>query len=160
MNAGRILVALALVGVASTATAQPVTQDVTIAVNAVSQIAVTGGAQSLTISTATAGSPLTSASVTVSWAVTTNQLDQKVSASLDQNLPAGVTLSAQLEAPTAGGLSTGPNPLSTTASDLVTGISTLAEGGLDLTYTLSATLAAGTVASQTRTVTYTITAGP
>lgn len=160
MNAGRILVGLALVGVASTATAQPVTQDVTIAVNAVSQIAVTGGAQSLTISTATAGSALTNASATVSWAVTTNQTNQKVTASVDQNLPAGVTLSAQLEAPSAGGLSTGPNPLSTTASDLVTGMSTLAESGLDLIYTLSATLAAGTVASTTRTVTYTITAGP
>ena len=159
MNAGRILAGLALLTTASTASAQ-VTQDVTIAVNAISQIAVTGGAQSLTISTATAGSPLTNASATVSWAVTTNQLNQKVSASVDQALPAGVTLSVQLEAPTAGGLSTGPNPLSTTAADLVTGISTLAESGLDLTYTLAATLAAGTVASTTRTVTYTITAGP
>ena len=159
MNAGRILIGLALVGMASTASAQPVTQDVTIAVNAVSQIAVTGGAQSLTISTATAGSALTNASATVSWAVTTNQANQKVTASLDQNLPAGVTLSAQMEAP-AGGTSYGPNPLSTTAADLVGSISTVAESGMDLIYTLSATLAAGTVASTTRTVTYTITAGP
>lgn len=159
MNAGRILAALAMMTVASTASAQ-VTQDVTIAVNAISQIAVTGGAQSLTISTATAGSNPTSASVTVSWAVTTNQANQKVTASIDQAMPANVTLFAQLEAPTAGGLSTGPNPLSTTASDLVTGMSTLAESGLDLIYTLSATPAAGVVASTTRTVTYTITAGP
>src|SRR5688572_13512779 len=159
MNAGRILAGLALLTVASSASAQN-TQVVNIAVNAISQVAVTGGPQSLTVSTATAGSPLTSASVTVSWAVTTNQTNQKVSASIDQNLPAGITLSAQLEAPSAGGLSTGPNPLSTAASDLVTGISTLAEAGLDLTYELSATLAAGTLASTSRTVTYTITAGP
>ena len=159
MNAGRILAALAIMTVASTASAQ-VTQDVTIAVNAISQIAVTGGAQSLTISTATAGSNPTSASVTVSWAVTTNQSNQKVSASIDAAMPAGVTLTAQMETPSAGGLSTGPNPLSTSSVDLVTGISTLAESGLDLIYVLSATPAAGVVASTTRTVTYTITAGP
>ena len=159
MNAGRILVALALVGVASTATAQPVTQVVNIEVNAISQIAVTGGDQTLTISTATAGSPLTNASATVSWAVTTNQLNQKISASLDANLPAGLVLTAQAEAPASGGLSTGPNVLTTTASDLVTGISTTAEGGLDLTYELSASLTLGVV-SESRLVTYTITAGP
>lgn len=159
MNAGRILAALAIMTVASTASAQ-VTQDVTIAVNAISQIAVTGGAQSLTISTATAGSNPTNASVTVSWAVTTNQSNQKVSASIDAAMPAGVTLTAQMETPSAGGLSTGPNPLSTSSVDLVTGISTLAESGLDLIYVLSATPAAGVVASTTRTVTYTITAGP
>ena len=107
---------------------------------------------------APAGTP-TSASAVVSWAVTTNQSNQKVTASVDQALPAGVTLSAQLEAP-PGGLSTGPNPLSTSSSDLVTGISTLAASGLELTYTLAATPAAGVVASTTRTVTYTITAGP
>lgn len=159
MNAGRILAGLALLTIASSASAQN-TQVVTLAVNAISQVAVTGGPQSLTISTAAAGSPLTAASVTVSWAVTTNQTNQKVSASIDQNLPAGFALSAQLEAPSAGGLSTGPNALSTSAVDLVTGISTLAEAGLDLTYELSATLAAGTLASTSRTVTYTITAGP
>ncbi|MGH7637551.1 MAG: hypothetical protein ACREOK_07855 [Gemmatimonadaceae bacterium] len=158
MNAGRILAALAMMTVASTASAQ-VTQDVTIAVNAISQIAVTGGAQSLTISTATAGSNPTDASVTLSWAVTTNQTNQKITASIDAAMPANVTLRAQLEAP-AGGTSFGPNPLSTSSVDLVGNISTLAESGLDLIYTLSATPAAGVVASTTRTVTYTITAGP
>ena len=158
MNAGRILAGLAMMTVASTASAQ-VTQDVTIAVNAISQIAVTGGAQSLTISTATAGSPTMSTSTTVSWAVTTNQANQKVTASVDQALPAGVTLFAQMEAP-AGGASFGPNALSTSSVDLVGSISTLAESGLDLIYTLSALPTAGVVASTTRTVTYTITAGP
>lgn len=156
---GRILAGLAMIGVASTASAQT-TQDVTIAVNAVSQIAISGGAQSLTINTATAGSGLTNATATVSWAVTTNQTNQKISASIDANLPIGLTLSAQAQAPAGGGMSTGPNALSTAASDLVTGISTLAESGIPLTYTLSAALTLGTVAPMTRTVTYTITAGP
>jgi hypothetical protein len=81
-----------------------------------------------------------------------------VTASIGSNMPAGLTLEAQMEAP-AGGLSTGPNALSTAAVDLVTGISTLAQGALDLTYTLSANVSAGVV-STSRTVTYTILVGP
>jgi opacity protein-like surface antigen len=158
MNAGRILAGLAMLTVASTASAQ-VTQQVNIAVNGISQIAVTGGAQTLTISTAVAGSALTNATASVTWAVTTNQTNQKLSASIDANMPAGLNLQVQAEAPTAGGLSTGPNSLSTSAVDLVSGFSQLAESGLDLTYTLSASLTAA-VASMSRTVTYTITAGP
>ena len=154
---GRILAGLAILAAASPVSAQ-VTQDVNIAVNAISQIAVTGGAQTLTISTATAGSQPTPATASVNWAVTTNQTNQKVTASIGSNMPAGLVLQAQMEAP-AGGLSTGPNNLSTSAQDLVTGISTLAAGGLNLTYTLSANVSAGVV-STSRTVTYTIIAGP
>ena len=46
-----------------------------------------------------------------------------------------------------------------TAVDLVTSITQVAQSGLGVTYTLSATAAAGVVASTTRTVTYTITGG-
>lgn len=158
MNAGRILAALAMMTVASTASAQN-TQLVNIAVNAISQVAVTGGPQSLTISTAVAGNALTDATASVTWAVTTNQTNQKLTASIDQNMPAGLTLQVQAEAPLGGGLSTGPNALSTTAADLVSGFSQLAESGLDLTYTLAASLTAA-VGSMNRTVTYTIIAGP
>lgn len=158
MSARRILAAIGMVAAASTAQAQTATQDVTIQVNAISRIAVTGGAQSLTINTATAGSEPTAATATVNWAITTNQTNQKVTASLDAALPANVTLSANMAQPT-GATSAGSQALGTTAVDLVTGISTLAQGGLGLTYTLAATAAAGVVASTTRTVTYTITAG-
>lgn len=158
MSARRFLAAIGVVAAASTAQAQTATQDVTIQVNAISRIAVTGGAQSLTITTATAGSEPTAATATVSWAITTNQTNQKVTASLDAALPANVTLSASMAQPT-GATSAGSQALGTVAVDLVTGISTLAQGGLGLTYTLAATAAAGVVASTTRTVTYTITAG-
>ena len=158
MSARRFLAAIGMVAAASTAQAQTATQDVTIQVNAISRIAVTGGAQSLTITTATAGSEPTAATATVNWAITTNQTNQKVTASLDAALPANVTLSANMAQPT-GATSAGSQALGTTAVDLVTGISALAQGGLGLTYTLAATAAAGVVASTTRTVTYTITAG-
>lgn len=159
MNAGRILVGLALVGVASTASAQPVTQDVTIAVNAISQIAVVGGTQTLTISTATAGNQPTPAMAATFWAVTTNQTNQKVTAQLDSDFPAGFDVTAEMEAPSVG-TSAGQRPLSTTSQDLVTGISTLAESALDLTYRLSANASAGVLSSTTRTVTFTIVTGP
>jgi hypothetical protein len=157
MNAGRILVGLALVSVASTASAQ-VTQNVTIAVNAISQIAVTGGAQTLTISTATAGNQPTPATASTFWAVTTNQLNQKVTASLDSDFPLGVTVTVNLEAPSVG-TSAGARTLTSTPVDVVTGVAGVAESALDLIYTLSATVNAGVVASTTRTVTYTITNG-
>ncbi len=159
MNAGRILATLALLGAASAAQAQTATQNVTIQVNAINQIAITGGSPSLIVSTATAGSNPTDATAAVSWAITTNQINQKVTASINAAMPANVSLAVNLVAPT-GATSASSQTLSTSAVDLVTGISTLAEGGLSATYTLSATAAAGVVASTTRTVTYTVTAGP
>ena len=73
-------------------------------------------------------------------------------------MPSGVTLSASLAAPT-GATSVGPVALTGTAQDLVTGIATLNESGKVITYNLSATSAAGVVASASKTVTLTITAG-
>lgn len=158
MNARRILATVALVaGAVSAASAQTSTQIVTIQVNAINQIAF-AGSPSLVVSTATAGSNPSSASdASATWAVTTNQSGAKVTAAINSNMPAGLTLSVVLGAP-AGATSFGSS-LSTTSVDLVTGITKLAQGSLGVTYTLDATAAAGVVASTTRTVTYTITGG-
>ena len=158
-NARRSALALALMTMAGSASAQTTaTQSVTIAVNPINQIAFTGS-PSLTITTATAGSNPTSVSdASATWAVTTNQTGAKITASIASALPAGVTLSVALAAPTAGS-SAGAQALGVTAVDVVTGISKLAEGGLGVTYTLGATAAAGVVASTSRVVTYTITGG-
>lgn len=164
MNAGRILAATALlVGAASAATAQTATQTVTFAVNAINRIAVSGPA-SLTINSATAGSQPTSASSTgLTWAVTTNQTNQKVTAELTVasggNMPAGLTLSATMAAP-AVGTSDGPLSLSTTPVRLVSGLTQVAQGGMALTLALDATVAAGTVPSTSRDILYTVTTGP
>ena len=158
MNAKRILTAVAfLAGFSSVASAQTANQTVTFQVDAINQIAF-AGSPSLTINTATAGSAPTAATANVTWAVTTNQTGAKITASIGSAMPAGLTLTANLAAPT-GGSSAGAQSLSTTAVDLVTGITKLAEGGLGVEYSLSATPAAGVVASTTRTVTYTITGG-
>jgi hypothetical protein len=155
-NVSRSAVVLALVAFGAVS-AQAQTQTVTFAVNAINQIAFVGS-PSLTITTAVAGSAPTSVTdATASWAVTTNQTGAKISASMPA-MPAGLTLSSSLSAPT-GGTSAGFLALSATAVDLVTGITKLAQGSLGVSYKLDATAAAGVVTSSTRLVTYTITGG-
>lgn len=158
MTFSRCLIAAALLcGAARSAAAQAATQTVSFQVDAINQISFTGS-PSLVVNTAAAGAEPTSASATVSWAVTTNQSNSKITASMNAGLPAGVTLTVDLAAP-AGSVSAGPQALGTTAVDLVTAITQVAQSGLGVTYTLNATAAAGVVPSATRTVTYTITGG-
>lgn len=141
----------------ATVAAQTATQTLTFQVDAINQIGFSGS-PSLVINTATAGSNPNSATAAATWAVTTNQAGAKITASLNAALPANVTLSVDLAPPT-GATTTGALALGTTAVDLVTGITRVAEGALGVTYTLTATAAAGVVASTTRTITYTITGG-
>jgi hypothetical protein len=158
MIANRILTAMALLaGALSAASGQTATQTVTFQVDAINQISF-AGSPSLVINTATAGSNPASVTAAATWAVTTNQTGAKITASINSAMPAGVTLSANLAAPAAAA-SAGSQSLSTTSVDLVTGITKLAQGALSVTYSLSATAAAGVVSSTTRTVTYTITGG-
>jgi hypothetical protein len=137
--------------------AQPnvASQNVNITVNEVSVITVTGGLVSLTIDTAVAGEDPQPATDDVTYNVSTNGTDKKITAALDSDMPAGITLSAEMTAPTGAG-SAGALALSSTAVDLVTGISTLRANGLGLSYTAEATLDAAP-GSTSRTVTYTIT---
>jgi hypothetical protein len=154
----RSLSALSMIFIlGGTAAAQSGTQTLSFQVDAINQIAFTGN-PSLVVNSASAGSNPSAATTSVTWAVTTNQSNAKITGSLNAALPANVTLTVDLAAPT-GGTSAGAQPLGTTAVDLVTAITRVAEGALGVTYTLSATAAAGVVASTTRTVTYTITGG-
>lgn len=159
MTARNFLMTMALMtGAVSAAAAQTATQVVTFQVDAINQVAFTGS-PSLTINTATAGSaPSAVTNSTASWAVTTNQTGAKITASISSAMPTGVTLAVNLSAPT-GASSAGSQALGTTAVDLVTSITKIAQGSLGVTYSLTATAAAGVVSSTSRTVTYTITGG-
>lgn len=160
MKALHIAAGLALaasVFAASDAAAQTATQTVSYEVTAVDEISV-AGSPSLVINSATAGSGLTSATASGTYAVTTNGTLRKITASIDANMPAGVTLSVALGAPT-NATSAGSVTLSTVAQDVVTGISTLNESGLSISYGLSADVTAGVVPAGNRAVTYTVTAG-
>lgn len=154
----RSAAALALMlGIAGTARAQQ-TQTVNFQVQAINQIAFTSTPVTLTISTATAGSdPLPATDGSSVWAITTNQTNTKISASIPSAMPTGVTLSVLLGQPT--GATSTARDLGTASQDLVTGITMLKASLLSVTYTLSATAAAGVIASDSRVVTYTVTPG-
>jgi len=118
-----------------------------------------GNPSPLVINSATAGSAPTSVTASgTSYAITTNEANQKIAASLDQALPSGVTLEVALAAP-GGATSAGNVALSTAASDVVTGISSVAASSLPITYRLSATAQAQMSMPEARTVTFTIVSG-
>lgn len=139
--------------------AETANQTVTYEVEAINELSVSGNPGALTVNAAVAGEAPTAVSdATSSYAITTNETARKITGAIDTAMPDGVTLTANLAAP-AGGSSTGATTLTTSAVDLVTGISTLNETAKGITYGLSATSAAGVVASATKTVTFTIAAG-
>lgn len=158
--ASQMALAVAMsVGAAPVSEAQfTASQAITFSISAINQIAFVGS-PTLTVSTAAAGAaPSSVTNATATWAVTTNQSGAKITASIPTVMPAGVTLSSSLAAPT-GAASAGFKSLTTVATDLVTGITKVAQGAMVVTYRLDATPAAGVVSAQSRTVTYTITGG-
>ena len=97
-----LLLPTVLVGTAQAQSATA-TQTVAYTVTSVSQITVSGS-PSLTINAGTAGSGLNSASDNSgSYSVTTNEMNQKITAELDADMPAGLVLSANLAAPSGAG---------------------------------------------------------
>lgn len=84
---------------------------------------------------------------------------RKITAQLSAPMPPGVTLTGLFAAP-PGATSNGTVTLDATARDVVTNIGTTLNDTERITYTLSATVLAGVVASQSRTVTLTLTAFP
>jgi hypothetical protein len=151
--------AAAIVAPCLSASAQTATQIVRFQVNAVNQLAVTGNPSPLVVNTATAGSaPTAATSSGTSYAITTNEPNQKITASIDQPMPSGLALEVSLAAP-AGASSAGNVQLGTASSDVVTGIANTASASLPITYRLLATPAAQVVGPSSRTVTLTIVAG-
>lgn len=122
----------------------------------ITQLSISGSPGALTIASATAGSQPNSVSDSkTTYNVTTNSTAQRISGALNLAMPSNMTLAVALVAP-AGATSAGSVSLSTTARNLVTGISNLAQSALQITYTLSATVAAAPVAGGSRTITYTL----
>lgn len=128
----RICLAVLMVFLISTlAMAENVAQQVvTYRVDPINEISINGGLNSLVIdidkdSRKTEGSAF--------WAITTNETDKRVMGSLDADMPPGVKLLLELEAP-QGGESKGSVSLSTNPQGLVTNISRVAQDDLKLTY--------------------------
>jgi hypothetical protein len=84
---------------------------------------------------------------------------QKVTAQLDAAMPPGVTLTIDM-VPTTGGVDFGVVTLDATARDVIGNMTNTANETHGITYTLSATVGAGVIVPQSRTVTLTLTAYP
>lgn len=125
--------------------------DVTIAVTAIDEIAVSGNV-TLTIDDITL-----SDAAAATYSVTTNGAGRKITAALDSDFSSTLTLEAAITAPTASGSSAGAIVLTSAAQDVVTGISAVSESGLSIDYTATALPTTPATTSETRTVTYTIT---
>jgi hypothetical protein len=124
-------------------------------------ISVGGTLSTMIVTTAVAGSepgPVVVATSTYR-AKASNKNPQKITGRIDANMPAGVSLTIELE-PVTGATGLGPVTLSTTARDLVTNMTNNGPETHPITYTLQATVAAGVVPLDSRTVTLTILAWP
>jgi len=148
---GLLLLAVIVSTCSLTFAADTTTQTITFEVQAVNDITVSGDPGPLA---ATATTPATDNTTT--YSITTNDTNKKITGHLDTDMPANTTLEVNLSAPT-GATSAGNVSLSSIAADLVTGIDSVNESGLAIAYTFSADAAAGIIATDTRTVTFTIT---
>lgn len=155
------IIGSALPGLGGVAAAQQsATQVVTFQVRPISEIAVSGTVAPLVVNTAVAGSSPSSMTASgTSYAITANEGNRKIVASLDRAMPTDVDLAITLAAP-AGATSAGQVSLTTTGVDAVVGVGPVSQAGLAISYTLSATPAAGVVPADTRVVTLTIVASP
>ena len=123
-------------------------------------ISTSGNPAALKITTAVAGLAPTA----VSNALTTYTYVQPsgtrhITAHINSAMPAGLTLSVTLAA-LPSSTSAGAVVLTTVSQTVVSNIVGAVNATRSITYQFSATAAAGVVASQTRTVTFTITTGP
>ncbi len=84
---------------------------------------------------------------------------QKILVQLSADMPANMTLSLDMTAP-SGATDPGTVALDATARELMGNITNTTNETETLTYTFAATVAAGVVGAQSRTVTFTITAWP
>ncbi|MDL2122061.1 MAG: hypothetical protein LWX51_03040 [Deltaproteobacteria bacterium] len=153
-----ILVALSMVFIVGPVMAgDSDTQTVNYAVTAINEINIDDNSVTLTVNSATAGSPPDQASDSSTYDITTNVISpatKKITASIDSDMPSGLTLQIDVTAPSTG-TGGGAKTLSTSAQDVVTAISAVNEVDISIGYTLDATIAAGEV-SDSKTVTLTI----
>lgn len=141
--AGRLLLCFALFGPAA-ARAQKIT--------------VSGSPGLLQISTAVPGLPPTSVSNSTTTYTLSGRIkaNNKITAQINSAMPSGVTLALRMAVP-SGGTSLGDVALGIVARDILTNFPKGSKGtAFAITYTLSATVAAGVVPLTSRTVTLTI----
>lgn len=132
------------------------------AAHAQTALGVSGSPAPFTITTAVAGTEpaaLTNGVTTYFVKAKNAAGPQKITAQLDAPMPPGTTLTVQMVAP-AGATSLGAVSLDATVRNIVINIAGVNGSTQGITYVFSATVAAGVVPTQTRTVTFTESAYP
>lgn len=125
-------------------------------------LSVSGSPSALNVTTAVAGSPPTAvsnAATTYTAKAKRATQPQKIVAHLSTSMPAGTTLTISLVA-LPGATSAGTVALTTADQMLVTNITNTTNKKAGITYTFSATSAAGVITPTSNTVTFTILAAP
>jgi hypothetical protein len=158
----KLIVLIALVALSAfafqAALSQTAAQNVTLEVQAVNKISISGPV-SLLINDAVPGSdPLPVSNSSTSYNITHNGSSAgKITASINSALPAGIALKLTMAATL--GASAGQVDISnaTAAADVVTGVGLGKVSNQAITYDFSATLAAGVFSSTVKTVTFTVT---
>lgn len=131
-------------------------QTVTYTISGVNSLTISGNPAPMTIGGAVAGSqPMSASDSSTTYNLTTNNVGQRITASLNTAMPSNVTLAMRLAAP-AGASSAGSVVLSTSAQNFVTSVSQVSQSNLTITYTLSATVAAAPQGPLTRMITFTL----
>lgn len=123
---------------------------------------VVGAPAPFAITAAVAGSPPTSPAADASTLYTVRtrfSRPKKIIAQLNMNMPAGLTLRVNLS-PVGGSSSAETVTLTTVPQAVVNNITNNSNLSNTITYSLSATTAAGVVPGQNRSVTFTLTAFP
>lgn len=138
---------------AAQTTAQTTAQNVGITVGAVSIIAVQG-TTALIVGAHKGGTAAVVSTASATYAITTNEDNRRLSVSIDEPLPLGVTMTMNVAAP-AGGVSCSVN-LSSVPQTAVSGISRLNASGLQISYTLATASGARLTSTSIRNVTMTI----
>ena len=133
-----------------------------VAVGQSTALTVTGSPAAFVITTAIAGAqPAALTNSLTSYFVKAKNAagPQRISAQLDSPMPAGTSLTLTM-APSAGATSLGPVTLDMSARDIVVNIKKDNGSTHGMTYVFTATVAAGVIPSQTRTVTLTMATYP
>lgn len=118
------------------------------------------GSVSLTVNSAVSvGGGLANDIDSTTYTVTNTIGTKKLVGRLSTTMPSHTTLAVLLAAP-SGATSSGTVTLTASDQNLVTGIGVVNEAGLNMTFTLSATVSAALVNAGTRTLTLTLVDAP
>ena len=158
-----VLFAGALMGLVLCATTD--SHTVAITLQEIAELACSGSPPALVLSNAgtkpgSPPAPVTDATTSLSWTSSVaSGMTRKITASLDSDYPAGIVLKATLAKPAgSNGTSSGQKTLSDTAQDMFTGIAGEPCTGATITFEASLTTIVAPVASESKILTWTLTA--